>query len=283
MKTQIIIFTDLDGTLLDSRYSFRHALPAIHNVVERKIPLVLCSSKTRAEIERIRLKLGNNDPFITENGGGICVPKGYFRSLRGRSGFSASYDDNYLIIKLGASYEGLRKVIHELRSEGFDVRGFGDMSVREISSLTGLTLKDARLAGKRDFDEPFLLQGSSRSIGSLRKSIHAKGLRYTRGEFYHLMGNSDKGNAVTIVSRLFSEKYGRIRTVALGDSPNDIEMLQNVDVPVVVRKANGRYHPQVLKEVSGIRKADGIGPEGWNRAVLELLSRDYHAVKQAKS
>ena len=143
------------------------------------------------------------------------------------------------------------------------------------------TLKSLALASR--FNSENAILKLNQVIIRLRKSILAKGLRYTRGEFYHLMGNSDKGNAVTIVSRLFSEKYGRIRTVALGDSPNDIEMLQNVDVPVVVRKANGRYHPQVLKEVSGIRKADGIGPEGWNRAVLELLSRDYHAVKQAKS
>jgi mannosyl-3-phosphoglycerate phosphatase len=271
MRTQIVIFTDLDGTLLDSRYSFRKALPAVHSAVEKKVPLVLCSSKTRAEIERLRSKLNNNDPFITENGGGIFIPRGYFESLRRKFLFSGDEDGNYQIIKLGASYEGLRKVMHELRDEGFDVRGFGDMSAREISSLTGLTLADARLAGKRDFDEPFILRGSSRSVGRLRKSILARGLRYTQGEFYHLMGDSDKGKAVTIVSELYVKRYGRIRTIALGDSPNDIEMLQNVDVPVVVRKANGRYHPRVLREVRGIRKADGIGPEGWKRAVQELL------------
>lgn len=74
-KSLIIIFTDLDGTLLDSRYSFRKALPAIKLIKEKNIPLILCSSKTRSEIELWRKKLNNNHPFISENGGGIFIPK----------------------------------------------------------------------------------------------------------------------------------------------------------------------------------------------------------------
>jgi HAD superfamily hydrolase (TIGR01484 family) len=75
---QLIIFTDLDGTLLDSDYSFRKALPALKMIKAEAVPLVLCSSKTKMEIEQIRKKMTNSYPFISENGGGIYVPKGYF-------------------------------------------------------------------------------------------------------------------------------------------------------------------------------------------------------------
>jgi mannosyl-3-phosphoglycerate phosphatase len=74
-----IIFTDLDGTLLDySTYSFEKALPALQLLKEKDIPLIICSSKTKKEIEYYRKKLDNHHSFISENGGGIFIPKGYF-------------------------------------------------------------------------------------------------------------------------------------------------------------------------------------------------------------
>ena len=49
---KIIVFTDLDGTLLHPRtYSFEAAMPALKLIKEKDVPLILCSSKTRAEIE----------------------------------------------------------------------------------------------------------------------------------------------------------------------------------------------------------------------------------------
>jgi len=69
---KIIVFTDLDGTLLHPRtYSFEAAMPALKLIKEKDIPLILCSSKTRAEIEVYRKKLDNQHPFVSENGGGI--------------------------------------------------------------------------------------------------------------------------------------------------------------------------------------------------------------------
>ena len=68
-RPYLIIFTDLDGTLLDSGYSFRKAMPALRLIKEKDIPLVLCSSKTKTEIDYYRKKLENDHPFVSENGG----------------------------------------------------------------------------------------------------------------------------------------------------------------------------------------------------------------------
>jgi mannosyl-3-phosphoglycerate phosphatase len=90
-----IIFSDLDGTLLDhDTYSFEKEKDALHLLKDNDIPLVICSSKTRSEIEFWRKKLGNIQPFITENGGGIFVPRSYFP-------FNVLYDKkskNYFVI-----------------------------------------------------------------------------------------------------------------------------------------------------------------------------------------
>ncbi|MDP2876998.1 MAG: HAD-IIB family hydrolase, partial [Holophaga sp.] len=64
-----ILFTDLDGTLLDeSTYAFEPALPAIRALQERGIPIVFCTSKTFAETVALQEVLGITDPFIVENG-----------------------------------------------------------------------------------------------------------------------------------------------------------------------------------------------------------------------
>ncbi len=269
MNKQLILFTDLDGTLLDSRYSFRRALSAVKEVKKRNIPLILCSSKTKAEIEKWRKKLNNDHPFISENGGGIFIPRKYFG--RQVTDVRIHEENNYDVIKLGAAYSDLRHALSEVRSDGFDVRGFGDMKVKEVAELTGLTISDARLAKKRDFDEPFLFPGNLDGEKKLKRRIKSRGFHCTQGEFFHIMGDSDKGRAVEILTGLYRKTGKQTMTIALGDSPNDIEMLQRVDFPVVVKKGDGSYHPQVVRKVKGVIKADGVGPEGWNRAVSELL------------
>jgi mannosyl-3-phosphoglycerate phosphatase len=265
----LIIFTDLDGTLLDSGYSFRKALPALRLIKGKDVPLVLCSSKTKTEIDYYRKKLENDHPFVSENGGGIFIPKGYFQFKMPGLKFQIKEDEQYFVIKLGASYSELRKVLNELRFEGFDVAGFGDMSIKDVSELTGLKFSDAKMAKLREFDEPFII---SRPIlvKKLRQRIKSKGFNFTQGDFFHIMGDSDKGRAVEILKRLYSKQNRKIITAALGDNVNDMEMLENVDYPVIVRKRDGAYEKRL--RIKNLTKADGIGPDGWNRAVIKLIN-----------
>ena len=104
MKKTLVI-TDLDGTLLDSEtYSFDEALPAIRHIQTHNIPLILCSSKTRAEIETYRKQLDNGHPFISENGGGIFIPHGYFAAP-----VTGEEIDGYQVIVLGTPYQEVRQ------------------------------------------------------------------------------------------------------------------------------------------------------------------------------
>jgi len=74
----MIIFTDLDGTLLDhSGYSWRDALPALKEIRSKNVPLVMCTSKTRKEVEVLQEEMGLREPFIVENGAGIYFPEDY--------------------------------------------------------------------------------------------------------------------------------------------------------------------------------------------------------------
>jgi len=271
MIPQPIIFTDLDGTLLDHKtYSFKAALPALELVKEKRIPLVFCSSKTRAEIEYWRQRLENLHPFISENGGGIFVPLSYFPEDDIRAVWPKTQVINgYFVIVLGTPYALLRTALEELRRDGFDVKGFGDMTETEVAETTGLSREEAELAKRREFDEPFIVHGDQGKIEALLDSIREKGLRCSQGRFYHLMGENDKGKAVEMLKGLYQRKLGDITTIALGDSPVDFPMLEKVDYPILVRNYKGEHDRRI--SLPNLIKAEGIGPDGWNRALLSLI------------
>jgi mannosyl-3-phosphoglycerate phosphatase len=275
MVPQPIIFTDLDGTLLDYHtYSFAPALPALEFIKEKNTPLIICSSKTRAEIEQWREKLDNPHPFISENGGGIFIPLHYFsdndlNALAQRQ----EQTDAYAVLILGTPYASLRQTLEELRKDGFEVRGFGDMAVAEIAEITGLSIEEAALAKMREFDEPFVFAGRKTSFPALLAAIEAKGLHCVAGgRLLHLTGNNNKGKAVEILTRLFRKKFGGITTLALGDSPNDFPMLEHVDYPILVRNHRGEHDSRI--KLPNLIKVDGIGPEGWSKAVLQFMQQD---------
>ena len=51
------------------------------------------------------------------------------------------------------------------------------------------------------------------------------------------LDDNDKGKAVRALKELYSEKFLEIKTIGLGDSLNDLPMLEAVDVPVLVKRA----------------------------------------------
>lgn len=258
---QKIIFTDLDGTLLDKNYSFKKAIPALKLLKKEKIPLIICTSKTRAEIEYYGNKLKNNKPFISENGGAIFIPKSYFN-------FKFKYDkkDNkYHIIKLGTEYKKLVNVLKKNIKKKYKIIGFNDMSVKEVAKDSGLSLNQAKLAKKREFDEAFKIL-DKKDEKKIFKIIKKHNLNYTiGGRYYHIMGKSDKGRAVRILSNLFRRKFGKIQTISIGDSENDFEMLDKTDISYLVQRPDWGYSSEKYK------KGKGIGPVGWNNAIKEVL------------
>lgn len=262
-----IVFSDLDGTLLDpGTYRFDAALPALELLRARGIPLILCSSKTRREIELYRRRLGTSDPFIVENGGGMCVPTGLFP-------FTIEGDvvDGCHVVPLGTPYEQLRGVLVALRRElGVAVTGFGDLTATDIADLTGLPVGEADMARRREYDEPFLFEDpyEPRATEFLR-AIEARGLHWTRGRFFHILGDNDKGQAAHLLTEIYRREWPVVTTIGIGDATNDLPMLAAVDVPVLVRRDDGSY-------VEGVQSprlvhADGAGPAGWNRAILGIF------------
>lgn len=254
----LIVFTDLDGTLLDhDTYSWEAARPALDALKARGVPLILATSKTAAEVAPLHADLGLGDtPAIVENGAGVYRPT---------EGVAEDSEDHARI----------RRALSDLASElraGF--RGFADMTAEEIAEVTGLGLDGAERAGQRCFSEPGLWSGTDEARAAFLAGLGMYGVRgRSGGRFLTLSLGRTKADAMRELAR----EMGATRTIALGDAPNDIEMLQTADIGVVVRNDHGPGLPLLEGEDAGRILRTGLpGPAGWAAAVLSLLD-DYDA------
>jgi mannosyl-3-phosphoglycerate phosphatase len=261
------VFTDLDGTLLHhDTYAWQAARPAIARLEEGGIPWIFVTSKTRAETEHWRRLMGNRHPFVVENGGAAYIPKNYFPfPVPG-----AVERDEYLALEWGHRYQELRTALR-IASEisGVAVRGFGDMSRKEVAELCILPLEMAGLAKQREYGEPFTVQGG-RDLQRLVWSIERQGFQYTRGgRFHHIIGSNDKALAVKTLCAFYQWRLGSITTVGIGDGPNDVEFLRAMDVAIVMESP----HVKGLRDkIPRSRIANGYGPEGWRDALLSVVT-----------
>jgi len=253
----LVVVTDLDGTLLDHHnYSFRAAMPALACLRSLNIPCILNSSKAFDEMLGLREKLNNHAPFVCENGGAVFIPR------ESGNGFTSEMT--------GSSYSSIIKVLEKLRGQGFQFRGFNDMSVEDIADATELALSDAAMAKKRHASEPIIWLGDEASLEEFASALSCVNLRLLKGgRFYHVMGTNDKSDTVTF----FKDYYANLwdctpDVVALGDGGNDLSMLEAADYPIVIPGENQTLQP----ENPASRTADKPGPAGWNDTLLALLN-----------
>jgi len=261
--SRLMVFTDLDGTLLDHHsYDVEPALPALQRLRALTIPVVLTSSKTAEELAVHHQRLGLVAPFVFENGGGIATP----------SPGSAGSPPGYRLRLLGPSREHILATLARLRQEpAFRFAGFADWSAAEVASRTGLMPEDAILARQRLCSEPIAWDGTESALEAFRAALHQYGLRLVAGgRFLHVLGQTDKAIALATLLAERSERLGtRSISVALGDSGNDRDMLEAADLAVVVRRPDGSH--LCLARSTGVRYTAGIGPVGWREAMEELI------------
>jgi mannosyl-3-phosphoglycerate phosphatase len=262
-----LVFTDLDATLLDAHtYSFHAARPALRSLAAAAIPLILVTSKTRAEVEPLRRRLANRHPFVVENGGAAFIPPDYFTFPIENSVPRAGYH----AVELGAPYTLLVDALLQASSStGCRVAAFHAMTAEEVARRCGLPLQQARLAKLREYDEAFEILDPDREP-ALLAALEASSWRWTRGgRFYHVMGASDKARAVRLLIGLYRRAHGEVRSIGLGDAPNDAAFLNAVDDPVLIRSDRVQAL-RALVPAGSVTRLEG--PAGWNEAVLERLN-----------
>ena len=256
-----VVFTDLDGTLLDhDTYDWQPAASTLEELARLGIPVVLVSSKTLPELEQLRQSLGVEAPVIAENGALIDSPQGYFPQ---------TVADELTSI----DRQTLQRHFREIRDGGqYDCMSFEELGDIGIAASTGLTNAEAQLANRRQASEPIQWNDTEARLQEFVREAEARGLSCTRGgRFVHLMGPVDKADAVAKLCSAYREKWpgSVLESIALGDGPNDLGMLRAADVAIVIPGRHGS--PMPLDGHKRVIHATDHGPTGWAATMQDII------------
>lgn len=243
-----LVFSDLDGTLLDhDSYDWTPAADLLTRLTAAGIPVCLASSKTAAEMVPLRAAMGlGGAPMICENGAGVVTERG--------AGDRSAYD------RLRAALDALQAPFE----------GFGDMGPARIADVTGLDPEAAKAAAERCFSEPGIWSGDDAGLAAFLRALAAQGIAARRGgRFLTLSFGGTKADRMGEIAG----RYGHPTTIALGDAPNDREMLETADYGIIIANPHGAALPEMAGEASGrIRRSRAPGPYGWSEDLSALLS-----------
>ncbi|MEP1472026.1 MAG: HAD-IIB family hydrolase [Halieaceae bacterium] len=265
-----LVFSDLDGSLLDHySYSYEAAKPQIEALERAGIPLILVSSKTRAEILTLRTELANRHPFIVENGAAVFVPTDYFAEQPANT----AERDGYWVREFAPPRSQWLAILADLRQEFlgcFD--NFDNAGVAGIMSMTGLSEQQAVAANQREYSEPVRWLADPEQEAQFVLRLQAAGATAARGgRFISVSGLCDKGRALAWLRGHYPLAEGQmaIDDLAIGDSVNDAPMLEQAGTAVVVRSPVHDY--PTLTRSQRVIYTDSCGPAGWDEGVSRWL------------
>ncbi|MBD8213883.1 mannosyl-3-phosphoglycerate phosphatase-related protein [Erwinia persicina] len=264
LQDPLMIVTDLDGSLLDHHtYRWEAAEPWLTRLQEHQIPLVICSSKTAAEIIPLQQSMGlNGAPFIAENGARVVLNS---------TDPLPPYPEN-----VRYDYPGLCGLLQELKQQyGFKFTGFGEVTEKEVADWTGLTPHEATLARQRQASESLIWRDSEAQFALFCRRLEEKSLTVVQGgRFWHVMPEgSSKGAALRWLLRHTRQAGTERITIGLGDGPNDAPMLDCVDYAVVIKGYS--KNPVILQrqDKHHIYHTAHFGPAGWSEGLTHFITR----------
>ncbi len=269
-RRRIVVFTDPD-TLRDERVSpLAETRDALNHLANRGVAVVLWGNETRAELELIQDDLCLRHPFISENGGGLFLPSGYFPAMRVAARQVGGYD----VVEFGRPCHHVADILHDIADKlGIRVIGFSDMSVQQVADECQLSLSQARIAKLREYDEPFRLADPRPAVQSrLFSALRRAGLRcFTHERYHHVTGVTDKTESVRMLTSWYRHAWTDVLTVGLARETAETRLLQAVDIPFVVQSASIDA-ARLLRKVPTARFTEACGPQGWSDAIWHLVN-----------
>lgn len=266
LQQPLILFTDVEGTLLDIHtQQWQPASDWLLRLKQQKIPVILCSSKTAAEMMLLQKELGLEAlPLIAENGAVIHLADEW------------QDDEAFPRLITGSPHEEIRHVLNQLRdSDGYKFTTFADVSEATIVDWTGMTPRHAALAKLHEASETLIWRDSDEKMVEFSAALASLGLQFVQGaRFWHVLDErGGKAQAVNWLLHRYQQREGFRRTsIGLGDGPNDASLLDTTDYAVVVKGLN-RDGVRLSRDTpERVYYTQESGPEGWREGLDYWLS-----------
>ncbi len=278
MKTQYIVSTDLDGTLLNHHdYQWQDAEQALTSLASHHIPIIINTSKTRLEVANLIKALPvPEQSYVVENGSAIVLSTEHANQIDLKSQYeNFQYIDGKPVWVLGENRASLCQWLYKLREKyDWNFQGYQDWSINQIIEKTGLSEADAAASSKKEFSEPFEWYDTQENLQKLTDSARLSGYKIVKGgRFYHLQGSVHKASLFDFIHEFKNQLYPEfesIRFIALGDNHNDIDMLNQADYSIVIKSPTDTKLE--LSKNKQVIYSQSFGAKGWNEEILTLLT-----------
>ncbi len=266
----LIFFSDIDGTIINNNsFCYGNNITIIKELLEANHYVIFNSSKTFYEIEHILKSEDLSIPFICETGGAAYCPRGFFGNNLNKRG---NYDIIFESVKTSDFYTKIKAILLEEFKE--ELLFFDDMSLKMKEKFSGLTGKDLEKATKRDFSILFKWHADDKKLSKLKSILKNFNLTTIQGgRFFHICSNFDKYSAMRHMLSFINHYFPKqiFKTVGIGDSSNDIEMLNQTDFKCIVQSINN------TSLIAGLANKKFIlsttqAPEGWQECIDNVLN-----------
>jgi len=193
------------------------------------VAVVLCSRRTRAEIDWIAQQLQINAPFVAEHGAAVFIPRGYFADVPG-SRSVAGYD----VVEFGRSYAWVVDLLRRAAARAeVPIRSMVDMSIEEAAQKLGVSLALGRLAKLREYTELFQVDDADRP--RLFRALRAVHLHCIEGDRLHHVGATvDASLGAALLRTLYRRAAEDVVTLGVADASAEPDVLRLVDHAITV-------------------------------------------------
>ena len=256
---KVLIFTDLDGSLLHREtFKFDEIKDYLMELISKGILIIPNSSKTEKEILEFNYELGSNLPYISENGAAINGLDLFNSDLPKELILSREKDD---ILKIFKNIVPLN-----LQNK---CKWLSEMDEKSQSLILGLKYQKLKSALDRKFTVPFIFNGTKNEKKKLAKIIKNKGLYLQEGgRVIHLTDKVNKAKALQVFVRFFKKNNRNVKTIAVGDNYNDLDMLKTSDLPCLV--FNDKFTLDEI-HINNLIITNKPSPEGWADVIKMAL------------
>ncbi len=256
---KVLIFTDLDGSLLHrDTFKFDEIKDYIKQLISKGIFIIPNTSKTEKEILAFNNELGTSLPYISENGAAI-------------NGLDLLNSNLPKELILSREKNNLIKIFEKLVPIDLQnkCKWLSEMDKKKQSLIFGLEDEELKMALDRKYTIPFMFEGNKSERNELSKIVKNKGLNLQEGgRVINLSDKVNKSKALQVFVRFFKKNNKYVKTIAVGDNYNDLDMLKVSDFPCLV--FNDKFTLDQIP-INDLIITNKPSPEGWADVIKMAL------------